>query len=120
MSSAPDGISLADFTFCDADEMIVCPQGQKPQRIKTGKNGGKIVNFDKATCDTCPRQSECPVKRVKRSATLSYAAKSLRLARRRAKEKTEAFREVYRFRAAAEGTMSDLNRITNIKPKNGS
>ncbi len=115
MGSAPEGISLADFTFRDADEMIACPQGQKPQRIKTGKKGGKIVHFDKATCDSSPRQSACPVKRVKHSATLSYDAKSLRLARRRAKEKTEAFRERYRFRAGAEGTMSDLDRITNIK-----
>ena len=49
------------------------------------------------------------MKRVKRSATLSYDTKSLRLARRRAKEKTDAFREIYRFRAGAEGTMSDLS-----------
>lgn len=115
MGSAPEGISLADFTFSETDEMMACPQGQRPQRIKTGKNGGKIVHFDKATCDHRPRQSDCPVKRVKKSVTLSYDAKSLRLARRRAKEKTEAFREVYRFRAGAEATMSDLDRITRIK-----
>jgi hypothetical protein len=115
MGTAPKGISLADFTFSETDEMMSCPQGQQPQRIKTGKNAGKIVHFDKATCDNCPRQSDCPVKRVKKSVTLSYDAKSLRLARRRAKEKTEAFREVYRFRAGAEATMSDLDRITRIK-----
>jgi hypothetical protein len=115
MGSAPEGISLADFTFSDTEEMTACPQGQQPQRTKTGKKGGKIVHFDKATCDSCPRQSDCPVKRVKRSATLRYDVKALRLARRRAEEKTEAFREVYRFRAGAEATMSDLDRITNIK-----
>jgi len=115
MGSAPEGISLADFTFSDAEEMIGCPQGQTPQRVKTGKKGGKIVHFDKATCDSCPRQSDCPVKRVKKSATIIYDAKSLRLARRRAREKTEAFREVYRFRVGAEATMPDLDRITSIK-----
>ena len=115
MGSAPEGISLADFTFSDADEMIACPQGQKPQRTKTGKKGGKIVHFDKATCDKCPRQSDCPVKRVKKSATIRYDTKALRLARRRAEERTEAFREIYRFRAGAEGTMSDHGRITGIK-----
>lgn len=115
MGSAPEGISLADFTFSEEDELIACPQGQKPQRTKTGKKGGKIVHFDKATCDRCPGQSGCPVKRVKKSATISYDAKALRLARRRAEEKTEAFREVYRFRAGAEATMSDLDRITRIK-----
>jgi hypothetical protein len=115
MGSAPEGIGLAEFTYSDADEMVACPQGQKPQRIKAGKKGGRIVHFDKAACDSCPRQSACPVKRVKKSVTIRYDAKALRLARRRAEEKTEAFRELYRFRAGAEGTMSDLDRITSIK-----
>lgn len=115
MGKEPAGISLADFTFSDSDDMIACPQGQLPQRINTGKKGGKIVHFDKAVCDSCPRQSNCPVKRVKKSATLRYDTKALRLARRRANEKTEAFREVYRYRAGAEATMSDLDRVTGIK-----
>jgi hypothetical protein len=115
MGTQSQTIGLADFAFSDSDEITVCPEGQKPQRIKTGKNGGKIVHFDKTVCDKCPRQSDCPVKRDKRHSTIGYDAKSLRLARRRAKEKTEAFREVYRFRAGAEGTMSDLDRITGIK-----
>lgn len=108
-------IGLAEFIFSASDETTACPEGKKPLRTKTGKHGGKIVHFDKALCDLCPRQSDCPVKRVKQSATISYDTKALRLARRRAKEKTEAFREVYRFRAGAEGTMSDLDRITGIK-----
>lgn len=115
MGTQSQTIGLADFVFTDSDEITACTEGQKPQRIKIGKNGGKIVHFDKTVCDKCPRQSECPVKRGKRHSTIEYDAKSLRLARRRAKEKTEAFREVYRFRAGAEGTMSDLDRITGIK-----
>lgn len=115
MGTAPDGISLADFCFSDSNEMLACPEGQKPQRIKTGKKGGKIVHFDKAACDNCPRQSDCPVKRVKRSSTIGYDVKALRLARRRAKEKTETFRDAYRFRAGVEATMSDLDRMTGIK-----
>jgi len=83
--------------------------------MKTGKQDGRIVYFERADCDKCPRQSDCPVKRDKRNATISYDAKALRLAKRRAKEKTEAFREAYRFRAGIEGTMSDLARVTGIK-----
>lgn len=108
-------ISLTDFAFSASDEITACPAGKKPLRTKIGKNGGKSVQFDKAVCDFCPRQSDCPVKRVKQSATISYDAKALRLARRRAQEKTEEFRELYRFRAGAEGTMSDLDRMTGIK-----
>lgn len=115
MGSQSHKIGLADFTFTDNDEMTACPAGQTPKRIKTGKQGGKIVWFDKTTCDRCPRQSDCPVKRDKHSTTISYDAKALRLSRRRAKEKTEAYREVYRFRAGVEGTMSDLDRVTGIK-----
>jgi hypothetical protein len=115
MGTQSQTIGLADFAFSDSDEITACPEGQKPQRTKIGKNGGKIVHFDKVVCDTCPHQSECSVKRGKRYSTIEYDAKSLRLARRRAKEKTEKFREVYRFRAGAEGTMSDLDRITGIK-----
>jgi IS5 family transposase len=115
MGTQSHKIGLAEFVFSDSDEITACPEGKKPLRIKTGKNGGKIVHFDKTRCDFCPRQSDCPVKRVKQSATISYDAKALRLARRRAQEKTEAFGEVYRFRAGAEGTMSDLDRITGIK-----
>ena len=65
--------------------------------------------------DLTPEMCDCPVKRAKRSATISYDAKALRLAGRRAQEKTEAYRESYRFRAGEEGTMSDLDRITGIK-----
>ncbi len=115
MGAAAEGLSLADFTFTARDDLIACPEGQKPQRVKTGKKGGKITHFDKATCDTCPRQSDCPVKREKRNSTIRYDAKSLRLARRRAKEKTDSFREAYRFRAGVEATMSDLDRITRLK-----
>ena len=115
MGTPSQAIGLADFIFSDSDEILRCPEGQAPVRTKLGKNGGRIVRFEKAICDNCPRQSDCPVKREKRGSTISYDAKSLRLARRRAVEKTEAFRDVYRFRAGAEGTMSDLARITGIK-----
>lgn len=115
MGTQSNATSLAEFEFSETDEITACPQGHTPKSVKTGKHGGRIVHFNKATCDLCPRQSDCPVKRVKRSATIAYDAKALRLARRRAKEKTESFREIYRFRAGIEGTMSDLDRITGIK-----
>jgi len=115
MGTQSSKIGLAEFVFSDSDEIIACPEGKNPLRTKTGKQGGKIVHFNKAMCDFCPRQSDCPVKRDKRNSTISYDAKALRLARRRLQEKTEAFREIYRFRAGAEGTMSDLDRITGIK-----
>ena len=115
MGAKESAIALADFTFSDTDQIIACPLHQAPIKTKSGKQGGTTVYFDKATCDTCARQSECPVKRDKKSCNISYDAKSLRLSRRRKREKEEIFRETYRYRSGIEGTMSDLDRVTGLK-----
>ncbi len=108
-------IALADFTFDDTDRIIACPLQQVPIKTKIGEHGGITTYFDKAVCDNCSHQSECAVKRDKKSCSLSYDAKSLRLSRRRQREKEEAFIDKYRYRSGVEGTMSDLDRITGLK-----
>ena len=115
MGPQEQAITLADFQFSETDEIIACPTGQLPQRVKIGKKGGIIVHFEKNVCDHCPLQSGCPVKREKKRCTISYDAKSLRLARRRKQEPTPEFKDRYRYRAGVEATMSDLDRITGIK-----
>jgi hypothetical protein len=115
MGAKESATTLADFTFGDTDQIIACPEQQAPIKTKSGKQGGTTVYFDKSFCDTCRRQSECPVKRDKKSCTISYDIKSLRLSRRRKREKEEAFREKYRYRSGIEGTMSDLDRMTGLK-----
>jgi IS5 family transposase len=107
--------ALTDFTFSNTDQIIACPEQHVPIKIKSGKHGGTTASFDKAICDKCHRQSECPVKRDKKSCSISYDAKSLRLSRRRKREKEEAFTEKYRYRSGIEGTMSDLDRMTGLK-----
>jgi len=115
MGAKENVILLADFTFSETDQITACPEQQAPTKATTGKNGGTKIYFDKAICDTCRHQSECPVKRDKKSSTISYDAKSLRLSRRRKAEKEDSFREKYRYRSGIEGTMSDLDRMTGIK-----
>jgi hypothetical protein len=115
MGTRDQAITLADFQFSETDEMTACPAGQLPQKIKIGKNSGLTVHFEKTVCDNCPQQSNCPLKRSKNSCTISYDAKSLRLARRRKQEQTPEFKERYRYRAGVEATMSDLDRVTGIK-----
>lgn len=61
MGAQSQAISLADFAFSESDEIIACPAGHKPKKIKTGKRQGKIVHFDKLTCDTCSLQDGCPL-----------------------------------------------------------
>ena len=115
MGAKEGAIALAEFTFSNTDQIIACPELQAPIKTKSGKQGGTTVYFDKAVCDTCRRQSECPIKRDKKRCTISYDAKSLRLSRRRKLEKEKAFTEKYRYRSGIEGTMSDLDRITGLK-----
>lgn len=115
MGAKESATGLADFTFNDKDQIIGCPEQHAPIKSKIGKQGGMTVHFDKAICDSCSRQSECAVKRDKKSSSLGYDAKSLRLSRRRQKEKEEAFAEKYRYRSGIEGTMSDLDRVTGLK-----
>ena len=115
MGAKENVILLADFTFSNTDQITACPEQQVPTKAKTGKNGGTKVFFNKAICDNCRHQSECPVKRDKKSSTISYDAKSLRLSRRRKAEKEDSFKEKYRYRSGIEGTMSDLDRMTGIK-----
>lgn len=115
MGTREQTITLADFQFSETNEMIACPAGHPPQKIKVGKKGGLIVHFDKTVCDNCPKQSDCPVKRQKRLCAISYDAKSLRLSRRRKQEQTPEFKERYRYRAGVEATMSDLDRVTGLK-----
>jgi hypothetical protein len=115
MGAKDSDTSLADFTFSTTDQIISCPEQQAPSKTKSGKQGGTTVYFDKAICDTCHRQSECPVKRDKKNCTISYDAKSLRLSRRKKREKEAAFKEKYRYRSGIEGTMSDLDRKTGLK-----
>jgi hypothetical protein len=115
MGAKESAIGLADFTFNDKDQIIACPEQQKPTKTKIGEKGGTTAYFDKTVCDRCHCQSECPVKRGKKSCSISYDAKSLRLSRRRKLEKEEAFTEKYRYRSGVEGTMSDLDRMTGLK-----
>jgi Transposase DDE domain/Transposase domain (DUF772) len=106
---------LADFSFNDADQIIACPEGQTPIKIKVGKKGGTTAHFDKAVCDMCLRECGCAAKRGKKSCTVSYDAKSLRLSRRRKLEKEDVFINKYRYRSGIEATMSDLDRMTGLK-----
>jgi len=115
MGAKENTTGLADFIFNDTDQIIACPEQQTPMKTKSGKQGGTTVYFDKAICDRCRRQSECQVRRDKKSCTISYDAKSLRLSRRRKREKENAFSEKYRYRSGIEGTMSDLDRMTGLK-----
>ncbi len=97
MGSSPNGqCSLGDFTFPNDGKAVACPQGHAPLKTKKKKNRFSAV-FTSETCAACPFSDECPVRAGSRGHYLRYDEKTLRLARRRAIEKTPEFIEKYRL-----------------------
>ena len=91
-----------------------CPMGHAPtEDVARGKH--REVVFSVEHCFGCPRRKECPVKSVRRGYGFSYDKKQVKMARRRARERTAKFRDRYRFRAGIEATFSALDRLTGVK-----
>jgi hypothetical protein len=107
-------LTLTDFTLTSEATVSRCPQGHAPVKVKYKKRK-HIAVFDLETCAHCPHLKDCPVIAGKKGYFLHYDDKTLRLAQRRAYEKTPEFQEDYRFRAGIEGTMSQLDRKTGLK-----
>ncbi|MCL7489842.1 MAG: transposase [Desulfobulbaceae bacterium] len=110
----PEGLGLADFTYSEKGRATACPQSHAPLKTKYKKDRHSAA-FDPEICALCPHLSECPAKPGRKGHYLRYSNKELRLARRRAHEKTPEFRDRYRFRAGVEATMSEYDRKTGVK-----
>lgn len=106
--------ALADFILNDAGFVTKCPEGNKPVNNKKTKNK-YITTFALKTCSNCQFCSQCPVKRGKKYYYLRFTDKNIRLAKRRAHEKTDQFKDRYRYRSGVEATMSEYDRLTGVK-----
>jgi hypothetical protein len=105
---------LSDFTYCADGAIERCPTGHAPlEDIACGKH--REVVFSVENCLGCPARPRCPVKSVRRGYGFSYDKKQVKMARRRAAEKTASFRDRYRYRSGIEGAFSALDRLTGIK-----
>ena len=107
-------ISLADFELLKNGHVGQCPKGQAPS-VHKKKKTKYIQSFCLETCAECPLLENCPVKRGKKFYYLRYDSKAARLAKRRAIEQTDEFKERYRWRAGVEATMSEYDRRTGVK-----
>jgi len=109
-----DRIQLSDFATSDKGDIISCPEVHAPV-MKKKKKTRNTVAFDIDKCSTCPNQKNCPVKKGKKYYYLRYTDKEMRIAKRRAYEQTEEFKDRYRWRAGVEATMSECDRRTGVK-----
>jgi len=113
-STIKNKLHLSDFVISDSDSVLFCPQGKRPARRKTSKKA-HIVGFSLQDCLGCPNRDQCPVKGGKKSNTIRYTDKDLRLAKRRQKERTSGFTKRYALRSGVEATMSEYDRLTGVK-----
>lgn len=113
-SPKKEGLSLADFESSEKNKIISCPNGKAPAIIKTKKQRVAVA-FDITHCKACLHREHCPVKEGKDFFYLRYTQKEMRIARRRAYEQTDEFKDRYRWRAGVEATMSEFDRKTGVK-----
>jgi hypothetical protein len=108
-----DDLNLVDFQFSAKGEIVACPQGSAPGKVKKRKRVS--IGFAMQDCENCPSLSKCPVKKGKKYYYLRYTDKEMRLAKRRIYERSDMFKDRYRWRAGAEATMSEYDRRTGVK-----
>jgi hypothetical protein len=113
-SKKESSISLSDFKVTEKATIVSCPQGHKPIWTKKKKNRHTAA-FDSQQCINCPNQDSCPVKQGKKHHYLRYTDKEMRLAKRRAYEQTDEFKDRYRWRSGSEATVSEYDRRTGVK-----
>lgn len=108
-----DKLSLTDFIFSSKGELVACPQGNLPTKIKKKKR--LSIGFALQHCENCPDLSNCPVKKGKKRYYLRFTDKEMRIAKRRINEQSDKFKDCYRWRAGVEATMSEYDRRTGVK-----
>ncbi len=112
--SKEDAMALSDFGLSETGEIIRCPEGKIPTKIKIKKNIYNVA-FNLEDCLNCPKTTVCPAKQGKKRYYLRYTGKQLRIAKRRIKENEPEFKERYRYRAGIEATNSLYNTLTGVK-----
>lgn len=106
-------LSLGDFQFSLKGEIIGCPQGHPPAKVRKRK---KIsIGFSATNCQQCPDLKRCPVKKGKKYYYLRFTDKEMRIAKRRLHEQSAEFKDRYRWRAGVEATISEYDRRTGVK-----
>jgi hypothetical protein len=108
-----DKLTITDFQFSEKGEVVACPQGNAPAKVKKRKRVS--IGFASHDCRNCPELSRCPVKKGGKYYYLRFTDKEIRIAKRRIYEQSDKFKDRYRWRAGVEATMSEYDRRTGVK-----
>jgi hypothetical protein len=109
-------LTLEDFSLDDEGLVLTCPKGEAPVSVSTA-DAKLQARFDLTACRVCSDMDRCPVRAARykgRFARFQYTPERVAHRTRRLFEKTDAFRDVYRWRAGIEATMSRLKHQMNL------
>ena len=114
--AASGRLSLEDFILDEKGLVLRCPNNVEPVSV-SATNAKLQARFDLSICRECPDIQRCPVQAAKRDGQFSrfqYTPARAANQKRRLYEQSDAFRDVYRWRAGIEATMSRLKYQMNL------
>ena len=103
-------LTLEQFQLDENGLIVKCPAGQEPISATAGYAKMQAV-FSAKTCGVCPHQKNCPTAApMKRgeSPRVQYTPDRVEKCRQREYEKSETFKQIFRWRAGIEATISRL------------
>ena len=108
--------NLVDFEFDQKTHVVKkCPEGHAPVRIKHNKKGTITATWPEDTCRFCALMPSCSVKKAPNGYNLRYNHNQADVAWHRRIEKSEEFKEKYRYRAGIEATHSRYIHMTGAR-----
>lgn len=109
-------LTLEHFEVDEGGLILRCPGGRPP--VATHLSKVKLeARFDPEICGTCHLRNRCPTQTSwsrGRRCSFQYTHERVLQRSRRMKEKTDSFRDRYRWRAGVEATMSRLKHQMNL------
>ena len=114
--AASGRLTLEDFILDEKGLVLRCPNNVEPVSVSPA-NAKLQARFDLSICRECPDIQRCPVQAAKREgqfARFQYTPARAANQKRRLYEQSDTFRDVYRWRAGIEATMSRLKYQMNL------
>lgn len=103
-------IGTGDFHFDETFKKVnACPEGHQPVSQNHDEETGTLeAAFDSNKCKECPYEKDCPARKKGAFRILRITCNKAATATRRREEKTKEFKDEYKIRSGAEGTISHL------------
>lgn len=118
-AKAADGFDKNAFTINWKTRQVRCPAGRTSSHWNPVKQHGTdaiVITFSVLTCRDCPLQQQCTTSKPgRRMLTLRPRELHENLARARAEQKTETWKNKYALRAGVEGTINQALDLTGIR-----